>query len=115
MKLNENNLLTTLTRLGGWFLIGFGLCLFFSPISIIISYFPLLGGFLSEVTSFIFGVVVDISHYIDFKKSFMIGTVITIITIAIAWIWFRPLIGLALLGLGIAISGLLYFYVKTHP
>ena len=89
--------------------------MFFSPISIIVSYFPLLGGFLSAVTSFIFGIVVNISNNIYLKKSFIIGTVITLFTVAIAWIWYRPLMGLALFSLGIAISGLLYFYVKTHP
>ena len=67
MKLNENNMTTTLTRLGGWLLIGIGVDLFFSPISIIISCFPLLGGFLSAVTSFILGIVVNITHNIYLK------------------------------------------------
>lgn len=89
--------------------------MFFSPISIIVSYFPLLGGFLSAVTSFIFGIVVNISNNIYLKKSFIIGTVITLFTVAIAWIWYRPLIGFALFGLGIAILGFLYLYIETNP
>ena len=106
---------TTLTRLGGWLLIGYGVYLFFSPISIIISYFPLLGEFLAAVTSFIFAIVVNIMHNIYFKKSFIVGTVITMFAIAIAWIWYRPLIGFALLGLGIAVLGLLYIYIWSNP
>jgi hypothetical protein len=69
--------------------------LFFSPIVYVISWFPFLGRFMAELSSFLFAVV-----------SALIAIPLTLITISIAWLRFHPIKGGLFLGAG-ALLGLL--------
>jgi len=99
--LSENSIITTLTRLLGCCLVSVGVDLFFSPITIIISYLPLFGNFLAALTGFVFFII-----------SSIIGSIISIVTMAVAWIWYRPWVGIGLLLTALIITILFYTYVK---
>ena len=60
-KMNFNARLTTCVRIGGYFMMGIGLCIMFSPITYIVSLFPFFGAFLGGLTSFVFGVLVNVN------------------------------------------------------
>ncbi len=77
-------------RFLSFLLMVFGIWLFFSPISIIIGYIPLLGGVLSGILSFailLAAILVSIPMYV--------------ITLGISWACFNPKIGIAFLSAGV--------------
>ena len=87
--------------------------MFFSPITIIISYLPLFGNFLAALTGFVFFIIVKKYNYIIiFNQSSIIGSIISIVTMAVAWIWYRPWVGIGLLLTALIITILFYTYVK---
>lgn len=68
-----------------------GLALFFSPITTILGYIPLVGGVLSGIVGFVIilaAIIICIPLYL--------------LTVAISWLCFHPKIGLVLLGIAIA-------------
>ncbi len=79
---SENKLITWLLRLAGFVLMWIGLSLVMGPLSVIGSVIPFVGSILGAGTGFI---------------AFVLALVLSAITAAIAWIVFRPLIGIALL------------------
>ncbi len=79
---SENKLITWLIRLGAFLMMWIGLSLVMGPISVLGSVIPFIGSILGAGTGFI---------------AFVLALVLTAITAAIAWIVFRPLIGIALL------------------
>ena len=87
-----------LYRVVGWVLSWLGIWIFFGPIVYLLSIFPLIGGLLSTLASWaalLFGLIV--------------GTVLSVLVICIAWLFYRPLIslGLILLSVGLGV-GLCY-------
>ncbi|MCK5876538.1 MAG: TMEM43 family protein [Candidatus Marithrix sp.] len=86
-----NVMLTWLLRLAGFIVMFIGLSLIFNVLRTFAAVIP----FLASIIGFIGGWV-----------SFIIAAALSIITIAIAWIFYRPLLGIALL---ILAGGFLYF------
>jgi hypothetical protein len=83
------------------------ICWFFSPITTLLGYIPLLGGILKGTAGLIifFGAVI-------------ITIPIFIITYSLAWLFYHPKVGLIILGVGLAILGgiiALSVYKNGHP
>jgi Transmembrane protein 43 len=73
----------------------FGFYLLFSPIITLLTWIPLVGSLLSMIV----GLAVAIF-------AFVVGGTIACLVLGLAWLWFRPLLGIGLLtvtGLGIAL------------
>lgn len=83
----ENTMLTWALRVGGLFIMAFGLMLVLRPISVFADVIPLFGHLAES------GIGV---------MSFLIASCLSFVTVSLAWIWFRPLIGGALLLVAIA-------------
>lgn len=89
----SNRMLTWILR-GGAFLVMFiGLTMVFRPLSVLADVLPILGSIISFGT----GIV-----------AFLIAAILSLVTIAIAWIVYRPLLGIAL----IVVAGGLAFAMK---
>ena len=98
-KEDENSQTTTLFRIIGFLCMLGGIYLFFSPIIALVAWIPLVGYMLAQGISIVVFVFALITA----------GT-LTSLTIACAWLYYRPLYGLlflTLVGLGI---GLLFFW-----
>lgn len=91
---DEDNLLKWILRLTGILIISVGYILTISPITTLASYIPILGGIVGGVLSFIL---------------FLIGLIHSLLIITIAWIRFRPLLGISLLAICVG----LVFIIKT--
>ena len=65
-----------------------GLYLLFAPIIAFLSFVPLAGMLLSSVASFA-----------AFLFALIVGMTVSCLTIGIAWVFFRPMVGIPLLGL----------------
>jgi hypothetical protein len=87
---SKNKLVTWLIRLGAFLMMWIGLSLVMGPLSVIGSVIPFIGSILGAGTGFI---------------AFVLALVLTAVTAAIAWIVFRPLIGIALL-----VAAALFFF-----
>lgn len=87
---SENKLITWLIRVGAFLCMWIGLSLILGPISVFGNVIPFVGNILGAGIGLVTGVV---------------ALVLTLVTVAIAWIVFRPLIGIALL----AFAGLFFF------
>lgn len=84
-------------RLLGWVCSWLGICIFFAPLYTLLDAIPLFGSLLSTLAGWIcliFGLIV--------------GTVLSVITICLAWLFYRPLISISLIvlsvGLGVGLS-----------
>ena len=80
-------MMTWILRGVGFFMMGIGLSMVFKPLSVIADVLPFLGNLVEAGTGFI---------------AFLIAFGFSFITIAIAWLFYRPLLGGGLLVLGIA-------------
>lgn len=99
-EMKKNNLITWLLRFGGFLCMTFGLYFVFNPLSVLADVLPFLG----DLFGFGIGLFAGI---ISFALSF--------ITIAIAWIAYRPIIGIPLLVIGIvALVGLKIMGARRH-
>jgi hypothetical protein len=85
---------TWIVRIVGFFAMFLGFRLLFGPIAAVGGWIPILGGILEMGVSIVAGILA-------FSLSFM--------TIAVAWIFFRPLLGVSLLLLGIGAFAYLYY------
>jgi hypothetical protein len=83
----QNVIMTWILRVGGWFIMFLGLFMVFRPISVFADVVPLFGTML--------GAGVGIF-------AFMLSAALSFITIAVAWIFVRPVLGIALLVLAVA-------------
>lgn len=90
----ENNVIAWLIRAGGWILAVIGFSLIAAPLRSLAGVVPLLGNLVGGVT---------------FVVSLLLGTTLTLIAIALAWIAVRPLFGI---GLFICAGGLLYWMTR---
>ena len=87
----ENAILTWVLRGAGFLAMLIGIILIFRPLVTIADVLPFLGGLLGA------GVGV---------LAFSISVPLTLITIGLAWVAYRPMVGIALLAAGIAVFGL---------
>lgn len=84
---SERKTLTWILRLVGFLMMFIGLTMILKPLSTIMDVLPILG----NITGMAAGLI-----------SFLAGLGLSLITIAVAWIFYRPLIGIPLLIAGIA-------------
>jgi hypothetical protein len=82
-----NAMMTWILRLVGFALMLFGIMMVFRPLAVVADVVPLLGDIL-RMGSFVVGLALALP--------------LTLLTIAIAWLFFRPLLGVLLLAAGIA-------------
>src|SRR5205814_1196201 len=85
-----NSVLTWLLRAAGWLVMAIGMSLVLKPLSTVLDVIPLLGNVAEMGVIFVCG---------------LLSLVFTSITIALAWLWYRPLIGVAML---VAAAGAIY-------
>jgi len=79
---SSNQTTTWLLRAVGFFLMFFGLNSFFKPLSVLADVLPILGTLVAAGTGFV---------------SLLISATLSLITIAIAWVVYRPLVGISIL------------------
>jgi len=94
----QNMILTWALRVGGFFLMFFGLTLIFRPLVILADVLPFLGSMLGMGLGLATG---------------LISLVLSFITIAIAWFTYRPVLAVSLLAAGIVIFVLFYMKSKS--
>ena len=95
----ENSFTTWLLRIIGFACMIFGLTLVLKPFAVIADVVPMIGSFVSMGT---------------FLLSFLVAIVFSMLTISIAWIFYRPLIGVPLLIVSIA-AIVMIFKIKKLP
>ena len=78
----NNAIMTWLVRLVGFLMMYFGLSMVFRPLSVLGDVLPILGDIIGMGTGFVAG---------------MIALVCALVTIAVAWIFYRPVLGVILL------------------
>ena len=78
----ENSMIAWLVRIGGWILACVGFSLIAGPLKSLASVVPMFGGLVGSMTVLV---------------SFLLGSIVTLVAIAIAWIAVRPLFAIGLL------------------
>ncbi len=91
---DANKVMTWILRAVGLFLMAIGLKIVLKPLSVLADVLPILGNILESGTGFI---------------AFLLAGVLSLVTIAIAWLFYRPLIGLGL----IALAGCLLWVIRV--
>ena len=94
-KFEENATSTMLFRFVGFFLAMFGTALLFSPIIALVAWIPLVGFLIAHGVSLVVWIF-----------AFVLAATTSLLTIALAWLYYRPLYGALLLtavGAGVAL------------
>lgn len=94
----ENEGQTTMFRWISWIMNVLGHFLLFSPIIKLLAWIPLVGGLLSTVLSFA-----------AFIFALVFATCIHFLILSVAWIVYRPLFGLLMLSITVALIGLMQY------
>ncbi len=92
-----NNVTTQLFRVGGWFLMWLGICLLFSPVIYTLTWIPLVGYLMAHGFSYIVALF-----------AFIVSITLSSLTVAVAWIYYRPLVGAIFLGIVAIGVGLIF-------
>ncbi len=93
---SSNNIVTWLYRLGGLLMLYFGIKNIFNPLVVLAEIIPILGKLLDMGISLFAGVI---------------AFILAFITIAIAWVFHRPILGISLLAIALIVG--IVFYVKA--
>ena len=94
----SNTVMTWILRGAGFFLMAMGFGMIFKPLAILASVLPILGDIVGAGTGFI---------------AFLLAGVMSLTTIAIAWIFYRPLLAIGLLAVvGGALYGIWHLIAK---
>lgn len=99
----SNTVITWILRLVGFLLMLFGLLMIASPLTTLLDIIPLVGGFFSSIV----GASV-------FLFSLGVSLVLSLVTISIAWIVFRPLLALSILAFAIAMGGFILYLASQR-
>ena len=91
---DSNTLMTWILRFAGWLMMFMGLKMVFKPLSVLADVLPILG----SIVSFGTGII-----------AFLIASVVALVVIAIAWLFYRPVLAIILLA---AAGGLIYWVIK---
>jgi len=91
----SNRMITWLIRLGGFVLMGIGFGMLFRPLSVMGDVVPFIGNIIGAGTGFV---------------GFLLAAILSLITIAIAWFVYRPVLGIGLL----VFAGFLVYWLKTR-
>mmetsp|Transcript_33186 Transcript_33186/g.23927 ORF Transcript_33186/g.23927 Transcript_33186/m.23927 type:complete len:95 (+) Transcript_33186:1210-1494(+) len=73
-------------RLGGFILMVLAFSLFFSPILALLGWIPIIGPLLKSIVGFAV-----------FILSFIVAMAFSMLTIALAWLFYRPFVGISLI------------------
>ncbi len=95
--LAANKTMTWILRLVGFLIMGFGLSMVFRPLSVIADVVPFIGSVVGAGTGFV---------------AFLIAAVLSLITIAVAWIAYRPVFGVILLAVAVGLVVLIWMKMK---
>lgn len=95
---SENRMLTWILRLAGFLMMLFGLKMVFEPLGVLADVLPFLGSIARTGTGLVAGIL---------------AFVLTVTTIAVAWLFYRPVLGVILLV--IAGAGLYFLKTKWKP
>ncbi len=93
---NANTMMTWILRIVGWLMMYMGLKMVFKPLEVLGDVLPILGDLIGIGTGIL---------------AFLIATPVALITIAVAWLFYRPILGIVLLA---AAGGLLYLLIKKR-
>jgi len=93
----QNTLLTWGLRLGGLLLMAFGFRLVLRPLVVLADVLPPVGSLVGVGLGLV---------------SFLVAAVISLLTIAVAWVVYRPLLGITLIVL--AVAALVYLVIRTR-
>lgn len=88
-------------RIACYLLIVFSICMFFSPITTILGYIPLVGGLISGIVGFAI-----------FLAAVLVAIPIYLLVTSVAWLRFHPKVGATLLIIGVGI--LTFFLVYNN-
>jgi hypothetical protein len=100
MAQDDNKALTWILRVVGYLMMAFGIFLVFRPIATFADIIPALGGLAGAGIAVFAGIA---------------ALPVTLIVIAIGWIFYRPMIGIPMLAVGvIGIGGLVYLAIKAR-
>ena len=92
----NNAIMTWLVRVGGFLLLFIGLSMIFKPLSVLADVLPILGDLVEMGMGLVAG---------------LIALICALVTIAIAWIFYRPVLGILLLA---AAGGLVFMFIKKR-
>lgn len=93
--LDANSMITWFLRFGGWFAMYIGISMILKPLSVLADVVAIIGNIIEFGTKII---------------AFVVATVVSLTTIAIAWLFYRPLISIPLIVVAIA----LIYWCKTR-
>ncbi len=96
----SNRILTWVLRLVGFLLMLIGLNMIFKPLSVVADVLPFLGSIVGAGTGII---------------SFLIALILSLVTIAIAWIFYRPLLAIGIIAVVVVLIVLTRMKVKKAP
>ncbi len=96
--ISKARLFTNIIRLVSFVLMVVSICMFFSPITTILGYIPLVGGLFKSVVGFVI-----------FLAALLVSIPLFIIAFSCAWCFYHPKIGIVILLVGLSIIGLLIF------
>lgn len=88
MAQDRNKTLTWMLRVAGFFMLGFGFSMILGPLAAIASIVPLLGNVVGAGTKLI---------------GFLLAAMVWTLTVGVAWIFYRPLLGITLLVLAVVL------------
>ena len=91
---NSNTMMTWLLRLGGWFMMFMGLKMVLKPLSVLGDVIPFIG----SIIEFGAGII-----------AFVVSAIVALVVIAVAWLFYRPLVAIVLLA---AAGALIYWAIK---
>ena len=98
----KSECLTRGLRIGCYILMVFSIVLFFSPITTIIGYIPLVGGFISGILFFAI-----------LLAALVVCVPLFLIAVSIAWLRFRPKVGIVIVLIAAAIIAVILI-VNAH-
>ncbi len=99
MAQDKNTNLTWILRFGGFAMMAFGMFLVFKPLSVMGDIIPFIGNVMGAILGFI---------------AVVIAFGLSLVTISLAWVVYRPIIGIPLLLVGLAGLGAgAYFLIKS--
>ena len=81
-----------MVRIGAYVFMVLGICMFFSPITTILGYIPLVGGFISGVVGFAI-----------FLAAVIVCIPLFLMTMSVAWLVYHPKYGIMILIAGIVL------------
>ncbi len=96
---NENAMITWMIRVGGFLLMWIGLSMIFKPLSVLAAVLPFLGDLIAMGTGIF---------------AFLLSVPCTLITIAIAWIAYRPLLAGGLIAVAVIAVVAMKFMPRRH-